>query len=107
MVIDQYRVLLVDLEPSRGSEARKTRPCVVLSPDEMNRHLDTVIIAPMTRTRKRYPSRIKVRQGGATGWVMLDQIKAIDKSRIVKPLDRLSVQEVLDLKGAIKEIFVD
>jgi mRNA interferase MazF len=107
MVIEQYRVVLVDLEPAVGSEARKTRPCVVLSPEEMNMHLDTLIIAPMTRTPKRYPSRFKVKQGGSTGYVMLDQIKTIDRARIRKVLGRLTPQEITKCKATIQELLVD
>ena len=107
MVIDQYRVLLVHLEPAVGSEARKTRPCVVLSPDEMNLHLETLTIAPMTRTPKRYPSRFKVRQGGTTGYVMLDRIRAIDRTRVQKVLGRLTAQEIAKCKATLQELLVD
>ena len=107
LVIGQYDVVLVNLDPTVGSEVRKTRPCVVVSPDEMNRQLNTVIVAPMTSTSKVYPSRIQVNSGGRTGWVMLDQIRAIDRLRVTKVLGRLLPDELEEIKQVIKELFVD
>ena len=103
----QYDVVLVNLDPTMGSEMRKTRPCVVLSPDELNRHLQTVTIAPMTTTGKPYPTRVKVRQDRKNGWVVVDQIRTIDRARIVRVLGHLAPKEVVLLKQVIKETFVD
>ncbi len=80
---------------------------MVLSPEEMNLHLETVIIATMTRTPKRYPSRFKVKQGGTAGYVMLDQIKAIDRVRIQKVLGQLTAQEIAKCKATLQELLVD
>ncbi|MEK7254949.1 MAG: type II toxin-antitoxin system PemK/MazF family toxin [Bacteroidota bacterium] len=82
MNISQYQVAIVNLDPTIGSEIKKTRPCVVVSPDEMNRHLKTVVIAPVTSTSKPYPTRVKIILRGNENWVVLDQIRTIDKARI-------------------------
>ncbi|WP_420148760.1 type II toxin-antitoxin system PemK/MazF family toxin [Spirosoma sp.] len=107
MVSNQYAVILVNLDPTVGSEVKKTRPCVVISPDEMNRQVNTLIIAPITSTSKAYPSRIQVQSGGRTGWVMIDQVRTIDRLRIVKVLGRLSGDEIDKIKQVIKELLVD
>ncbi|WP_425389780.1 type II toxin-antitoxin system PemK/MazF family toxin [Ekhidna sp.] len=107
MEIDQYRVVLVNLDPTIGSEINKTRPCVIISPDEMNRNIRTITIAPMTTKSKDYPTRFKVRQNSKTGWIVLDQIRTIDKKRIVKSFKKLSEKEVLQVKRVIRETFVD
>ena len=107
MEIDQYRVVLVNLDPTIGSEINKTRPCVIISPDEMNRNIRTITIAPMTTKSKDYPTRVKVRQNKKTGWIVLDQIRTIDKKRIVKSFKKLSEKEVLQVKRVIRETFVD
>lgn len=80
---ERFNVYLVNLDPTIGSEIQKTRPCVVISPDEMNRHLRTVIIAPMTSTIRTYPSRVPVVFKGKKGNIALDQIRAVDKERLV------------------------
>jgi mRNA interferase MazF len=82
-------VHLVSLDPTVGRETRKARPCLVVSPDEMNRHLATVIIAPMTTRGRAYPSRVRCKFGGKTGQVVLDQIRAVDRTRLVRHLGRL------------------
>jgi len=107
MVINQYAVILVNLDPTMGSEIKKTRPCVVISPDEMNRQVDTLIIAPMTSTSKAYPSRIQAQSGERTGWVMLDQIRTIDRLRVIRVLGKLSTNETDKVKQVIQELFVD
>jgi mRNA interferase MazF len=85
----RYDVFLVNLDPTQGAEIQKTRPCVVVSPDEMNRHIRTVIIAPLTSTRPDYPTRVNVTFQRKEGQVVLDQIRTVDKSRLVKHLGRL------------------
>ncbi len=103
----QYQIVLVNLDPTIGSEIRKTRPCVVISPDEMNKYLRTIIVAPMTTTSRKYPTRIEVKHDQKTGWIVIDQIRTIDKQRIVKILGELSKFEIKELKSVIKETFVD
>ncbi len=107
MEINQYQIVLVNLDPTIGSEIKKTRPCVVISPDEMNKYLQTVIIAPMTSQSKSYPTRIEVKHSNKKGWIVLDQIRTVDRMRILKILDNLSEKEIVKLKSTIKEMFVD
>jgi mRNA interferase MazF len=107
MELNQYQVVLVNLDPTMGSEIRKTRPCVIISPVEMNRHLKTVVVAPMTTTSKQYPTRVKVRLKNKSGWIVIDQIRTIDRGRIVKSLGMLSPGEMLKVKDTIREAFVD
>ena len=107
MEIKQYQIILVNLDPTIGSEIKKTRPCVVISPDEMNRHLRTIIVVPMTTTSKNYPSRIEIKHDNKIGWIVLDQIRTIDKQRILKELGKLSKPEIKELKAVLKELLVD
>ncbi|MBA4300040.1 mRNA interferase MazF [Algoriphagus alkaliphilus] len=107
MEIIQYQIVLVNLDPTLGYEIKKTRPCVVISPNEMNQYLKTIVIAPMTSSEKSYPSRIPVLHNGKKGMIALDQIRSIDKLRVQKLLDRLSTSEIESLKSLIKETFVD
>jgi mRNA interferase MazF len=107
MIIAQYQVVLVNLDPTIGSEMKKLRPCVVVSPDEMNRHLQTVTIAPMTSASKPYPTRVLVNHNNQSGWVVIDQIRTIDRRRIVKVFDVLTKLEILQIKSVIRETFVD
>ena len=107
MEIKQYQIILVNLDPTIGSEIKKTRPCVVISPDEMNRHLRTIIVVPMTTTSKNYPSRIEIKHDNKIGWIVLDQIRTVDKQRILKELGKLSKPEIKELKAVLKELLVD
>jgi mRNA interferase MazF len=107
MEIRQYDIILVNLDPTVGSEIKKTRPCVVISPNEMNKYLNTVVIAPMTSQSKDYPTRVKVKHDNKNGWIVMDQIRTIDKQRIIKILDHLTIKEVENTKAVIKETFVD
>lgn len=107
MELKQYAIVLVNLDPTVGSEIKKTRPCVVISPNEINDNLRTVVVAPMTTKSKPYPSRIKVRQNNQTGWIVIDQIRTIDKSRIVRVLGKITAKEIRNCKATIKETFVD
>ena len=104
---NQYSIVLVNLDPTVGSEIQKTRPCVIFSPDEMNRFLRTIIIAPMTSQSKDYPTRVRMRQKNKDGWIVIDQLRTIDKQRIIKVLDKLSEKEIEKIKLVIKETFVD
>ena len=107
MEINQYDIILVDLNPTFGSEMNKTRPCIVISPNEMNRHLRTIVIAPMTTSSRKYPSRVKIKHNDKIGWIALDQIRTIDKQRVVKTFESMSNLEIKSVKSVIKEIFVD
>lgn len=102
--VSRFEVHLVRLDPTLGSEIRKTRPCLVISPDELNRHLRTVIVAPMTTHGRSYPSRVAVTFSGTSGQVVLDQIRTIDKVRLVRRLgvlDEPSARSVLDVLAAL------
>jgi len=107
MELDQYRVVLVNLDPTVGSEINKTRPCLIISPDEINRTIRTITVAPMTSRSKPYPTRVKVFQNKKEGWIVLDQIRSIDKKRIIKTFDKLSPKEVSQVKQTIRETYVD
>jgi len=107
MEINQYKIILVNLDPTIGSEIRKTRPYVVISPDEMNKYLRTIIIAPLTTNLKKYPTRIPVKHNSKKGMIAMDQIRTIDKKRIIKVFDNLSKSEIKHCKEIIKETFVD
>jgi mRNA interferase MazF len=107
MEIRQYDIVLVNLDPTVGSEIKKRRPCAVISPDEMNMFLNTVIIAPMTSHSKAFPSRVKVNHDNKNGWIAIDQILTIDKTRIIKILDHLIWKEINQVKSVIRETFVD
>ena len=107
MELTQYQIVLVNLDPTIGHEIKKTRPCIIISPNEMNRYLETIVIAPMTSSSKDYPTRIKVKIGDKTGWIVLDQIRTIDKLRIVKIFDRLSEIEIKKVKDILRETYVD
>ena len=107
MDLKQYQIVLVNLDPTIGSEIKKTRPCVIISPNEMNKYLRTIIVAPMTTNSKKYPTRIEVKHDKKIGWIVIDQIRTIDKQRIIKVLGRLSQPEIKEVKSVIKETFVD
>ena len=107
MEINQYQIVLVNLDPTIGSEIKKTRPCVVISPNEINHNLRTIIIAPMTSSSRNYPTRIEVFHNNQKGWVVIDQIRTIDKSRVIKAFGHLSVKEIKLCKQVIKETLVD
>ena len=107
MEIKQYDIYLINLDPTIGSEIQKTRPCLIISPDEMNRNIQTIIIAPMTTKSHNYPTRVKVTFEKKTGWIVLDQIRALDRRRLVKRLGRVSDDTIIKIKAVIKEMLVD
>ncbi len=107
MEIVQYAIVLVNLDPTLGSEIQKTRPCVVISPNEMNKHLNTIIIAPMTSSLKEYPTRVSVNHNSKKGMIALDQIRTVDKKRILKVLGKLNKTEIQFTKEVLKEMLVD
>lgn len=101
----RFEVWLVRLDPTEGSEMRKTRPCLVVSPDEMNRHLRTVIVAPMTTALRSYPTRVRVRFQGKDGDVALDQIRTIDRTRLVRRIGTLSLAATRKSSTVLVEMF--
>ncbi|MBD2111077.1 MULTISPECIES: type II toxin-antitoxin system PemK/MazF family toxin [Cyanophyceae] len=107
MVVNRFDVFLVNLDPTVGNEIRKTRPCVVISPDEMNRYITTAIVAPMTTKGRLYPTRITCRFEGKNGQIVLDQIRTVDKSRLVKRLGQISVGEQRMLLETLAEMFAE
>jgi mRNA interferase MazF len=98
-------VLLVDFDPARGGEIRKARPCLVVSPDELNRHLRTLIVAPMTTGGHSYPFRTPCRFGGKKGHVVLDQIRTVDRDRLIRRLGRLSPRSTRRSLNRLQEMF--
>jgi mRNA interferase MazF len=107
MEVKQYQIVLINLDPTLGSEIQKTRPCVIVSPNEINDNLRTVVIAPMTSASRKYPTRVKVKHNNQEGWVVIDQIRTIDKIRVVKKFGSLSEKEIRECKRVIRETFVD
>lgn len=107
MVVNRFDVFLVNLDPTVGSEIQKTRPCVVISPDEMNRHIATVIVAPMTTKGQAYPTRVTCQFQGKQGQIVLDQIRTIDKTRLVKRLGQISTDEQKAVLDTLAEMFAE
>ena len=106
-MVSQFDVFWVDLNPTIGAEMQKTRPCVVVSPQELNNHLDTVIIIPITSAIHAYPYRVRCRIMGRDGEIATDQIRTIDRARLVKHLGKISKKEISEVKKIIKEMLVD
>jgi mRNA interferase MazF len=107
MVVKRFEVYLVNLDPTVGYEIKKTRPCLIISPDEMNRHIRTVIVAPMTTKARPYPTRVMCRFEDKEGQVVLDQIRAVDKNRLIKKLGRLSKAERIEVLHTLAEMFAE
>ena len=105
MVVARFDVYLVNLDPTIGSEIRKARPCLVISPDEMNRFIATVIVAPMTTRGRDYPTRVGCTFKGKPGQVVLDQIRTIDKVRLIKKLGRIDKQTQAEVLSVLAELF--
>lgn len=105
MALSRFDVHLVSLDPTVGVEMRKTRPCVIISPDELNQHIRTVIVAPMTTMGRPYPTRVKCRFQGKTGQVVLDQIRTIDRTRLVKKLGQLDRKTANMVLQVLQEMF--
>ncbi|MDX2196844.1 MAG: type II toxin-antitoxin system PemK/MazF family toxin [Cytophagales bacterium] len=104
--INQYEIVLVDLDPNIGSKMKKTRPCIVLSPNEMNRHLQTIVIAPITGSSKNYPTRVEIQYKITNGWIAIDQISTIYRVRIVKRLADLTDKDIKKVKNVIHQTHV-
>ena len=107
MVVKRFEVYLVNLDPTVGSEIKKTRPCLIISPDEMNRHIATVIIAPMTTQGRNYPTRVSCKFEGKNGQVVLDQLRTVDKKRLVKKLGRIEKKTQQSVLSTLAEIFAN
>lgn len=107
LVISRFEVYLVSLDPAQGHEIRKTRPCVVISPNEMNHHISTVIVAPMTTKGRDYPTRIPLTFQRKKGQIVLDQLRTVDKTRLVKRLGKLEKNTAVRILAALQEIFAD
>lgn len=107
MEVRQYHVYLVNLDPTVGHEIKKTRPCVVISPDEMNCAIRTVIIAPLTSRSHKYPTRVQLSFQGTKGWIVLDQVRTIDQQRMIRELGRIGEPVIREVKKIIREMLVD
>jgi mRNA interferase MazF len=105
MVAGRFDVFLVNLDPTVGTEIRKTRPCVVVSPDEMNRHIRTVIVAPMTTVKRSYPTRVPCRFRGKAGQIVLDQIHTVDRQRLVQKRGRIDPETGSRVLAVLGELF--
>jgi mRNA interferase MazF len=107
MVARRFEVYLVNLDPTLGSEIQKTRPCLIISPDEMNAHIVTVIVAPMTTKGRDYPTRVNCQFGGKDGQIVLDQIRTVDKFRLVKNLGKISANTQKEVLAVLLEMFAE
>lgn len=107
MVVKRFEVYLVNLDPTIGAEIKKTCPCLIISPDEMNRHIKTLIVAPMTTKGRSYPTRVACRFEGIAGQVVLDQLRTVDKARLVKRLGRLDKATQKEVLETLVEMFAD
>lgn len=103
--VRRYEVHLVNLDPTQGAEIQKTRPCVVISPDEMNAHIRTVIVAPMTSAQRDYPTRISLSFQGKSGQIVLDHIRTVDKSRLIRRLVMISDETAHAAAALLQEMF--
>jgi mRNA interferase MazF len=103
----QYEIVVVNLDPTIGSEIKKKRPCLVVSPNEMNKHLATIVICPITSQSKNYPTRVSFDLEGQQNWIVIDQIRTIDQSRVTKTIGNLDDETIEQVKAVIKETFVD
>lgn len=105
MVINRFEVYLINLDPTVGGEIEKTRPCLVISPDEMNHYIKTVIVAPMTTKGRSYPTRVKCQFKGREGQIALDQIRTVDNNRLLRKLGRIEKRTADEVLTILNEIF--
>jgi mRNA interferase MazF len=105
VVVQRFDVFLINLDPTIGSEIKKTRPCLIISPDEMNRHIRTVIVAPMTTAGKDYPTRVPCKLQNKKGQIVLDQIRTIDKSRLIKKFGAIDPQTQVEVISSLQRLF--
>ncbi len=107
MVVRQYQVFLINLDPTIGHEIKKTRPCLVISPNEMNKYIATVIIAPMTTKSRDYPSRVPVTFQDRQAWIVPDQIRTVDKRPLIKRIGKLEARTIAHVKTVLSEMLVE
>lgn len=107
MVVFQYNIYLVNLDPTVGHEINKVRPCLVISPDEMNGVISTVIISPMTTKSHPYPTRVPFKLDGKDGWIVLDQIRTVDSLRLIKNIGKINQKTIKEVKKVIQEMLVE
>lgn len=107
MIIKQYHIYLINLDPTIGHEIKKTRPCIVISPDEMNNNISTIIIAPMTTKSHSYPTRVQLKFQNKTGYIVLDQIRTIDKRRIIRELGTVNKSIIKKIKSVLHEMLIE
>lgn len=107
MVVKRFEVYLINLDPTVGSEIQKTRPCLIISPDEMNLHIATVIVAPLTTRGREYPSRVNCQFEGKDGQIVLDQIRTVDKIRLVKRLGKINATRQHEVVAVLMEMFTE
>lgn len=105
MVVKRFDVYLVNLDPTIGSEIKKTRPCLIISPDEMNSYINTVIVAPMTTKARGYPTRVACKFQSKQGQIVLDQIRTVDKARLVKRIGKIDAQSQIKVLSVLGEMF--
>jgi len=105
MAINRFEVYLINLDPTVGSEIKKTRPCLVVSPDEINHNIRTVIVAPLTTTRRSYPTRVSCRLKRKHGEIVLDQLRTVDRSRLIKRLGKIDGKTASAVLDALQEMF--
>ena len=105
MKAERFDVFLVNLDPTKGREIKKTRPCLIISPDEMNRFISTVMIAPMTTKSHDFPTRVNCKFQGKNGYIVVDQIRTIDKIRLIKRLGKISNKAQSEVLAILNEIF--
>jgi mRNA interferase MazF len=101
----QDEIWLISVDPTKGAEIRKTRPCVIVSPDDLNRYLQTVIVAPMTTVTHRYPTRVPILHAGKTGEIVLDQLRAVDRQRLVRRFGRITQKTAENVSSVLLELF--
>ena len=107
VVVNQYDIVLINLDPTIGHEIKKIRPCLVISPNEMNNSIQTIIIAPMTTKSHQYPTRIPTVFEKKNGWIVLDQIRTVDRKRIIKRLGKINKKEITTVKNILQEMLVE
>lgn len=105
MAINRFEVYLINLDPTVGSEIKKTRPCLVISPDEMNHNIRTIIVAPLTTKGKVYPTRVACRFKGKDGLVVIDQIRTVDQSRLIKKIGKIDAKTAVAVLDVLQEMF--
>ena len=107
MVVNRFDIFLVNLDPTIGSKIQKTRPCLIISPNEINHHIATVIVAPMTTKGQTYPTRVTCQFQGQNGQIALDQIRTVDKTRLVKLLGQITTEEQKTVLDILAEMFAE